>query len=501
MADKQPKLSIVIRTVDQATAKIKAINDRLDAITKPTRDFKKALGELREKSGLDNVIGGFKGVGTAIAGVLSKLAMIGGVAGVAVAGLFSIVDQFDELGDKAEAAGVSVDFLDQMRFAAERSGASVEQLDAGVMTFNKNLGMARAGAGRMVGQLGKLSPALLKQLKGAKSNAEAFDLVADAMAKLEDPGKRAALAQATLGDAALAPLLAKGAAGMKGLRDERLRDAGSMEEAAASAGAVDDTMKKLKSTVDGVKASLMKGFGPALKEIVDRLATWFIEHRADIEVWAMQVGERLPGAIAQVVAWLGKAWDKVTGFVDVVGGLGTVAIAAGVALAGPLVVSLVKLAGFLGSTVLKVLELTGAFGKAADGAAALAKNAASGLGGGGKLVGLAAAAGPVALGLGAAYAINEATGGSIDFGKMEAWAKRKMAGPSLDESVSDALGGRELDDVSLQALGIANGSRGMAAAAKVTVDVNAPRGTRVSTDPQSTADIETNLGLQMEPAL
>jgi hypothetical protein len=60
VADKETKLSIVIRTVDKATAKIQAISKKLDAMTKPFRDFKEALSDLREKSGLDDVIGGFR---------------------------------------------------------------------------------------------------------------------------------------------------------------------------------------------------------------------------------------------------------------------------------------------------------------------------------------------------------------------------------------------------------------------------------------------------------
>jgi hypothetical protein len=180
VADKQTKLSIVVRTVDQATVRIKAINDRLDAITKPVRDFKSALSDLREKSGLNGVIDGFKGVGSAIAGVLAKLGMLGGVAAGAVAALFHIADGFDELGDKAEEMGVSVDWLAQTRAAAEKSGASIEQLDSGMKGFAASLGLARAGTGKMAGFLKTVNPELLKQIRAAKGNEEAFDLVADA---------------------------------------------------------------------------------------------------------------------------------------------------------------------------------------------------------------------------------------------------------------------------------------------------------------------------------
>jgi hypothetical protein len=59
VADKTTKLSIVVRTVDQTTAKLRAIS-KIDALkaklsanaTKPFRDFGTAVSDLAEKSGL-----------------------------------------------------------------------------------------------------------------------------------------------------------------------------------------------------------------------------------------------------------------------------------------------------------------------------------------------------------------------------------------------------------------------------------------------------------------
>jgi hypothetical protein len=124
MAEKTTKLSIIVRTVDQATAKIRAINSRISAITKPFRDFKSALGDFKEKSGLSAVIGRVpRHRQRSHEGLLSKIALIGGVAVAVGYGVMSLIDKFDELGDKAERLGVGVDFLAQMRYAAERSGA------------------------------------------------------------------------------------------------------------------------------------------------------------------------------------------------------------------------------------------------------------------------------------------------------------------------------------------------------------------------------------------
>jgi phage-related protein len=314
VAGKETTLSIVLRTVDRATAGINAINKRIDAATKPIRDFRKALGELREKSGIDEIGAGFRGVGNALTGILGKVAMIGGAVGVAVAGVFSLVSEFDDLGDKAEAIGVGVDFLAQMRHAAELSGASVEQLDGGLQGFVKSLGQARAGTGRMAAFLGKVSPVLLQQLKATKSNAEAVDLLADAMAKLEDPAKKAALAQATVGDAALAPLLAKGGKGVKALRDEYAKANPDVVKAAEAAAQVADAQARLKAATDGVKSALVTGLAPALKIIVDRLSKFFTENRERIAEWAKDLGEKLPAAFDSLVDGIKGAIGFLTPF-------------------------------------------------------------------------------------------------------------------------------------------------------------------------------------------
>src|SRR5512139_1954940 len=208
MADKKVPLSIVINTVDKATAKIQAINKRLDVLTAPIKNLNKATKDLRDNigtivnaSGLPKVVAGFRGVGGAVQDLLGKVFLIGGAVGGATLALKALVDDFDDMGDKAERVGTSVDFLAQLRYAAERSGAEVATLDSGLGTLSTGMGQLRAGTGRMLAFLNKVSPALVRQLKGTKSNEEAFLLLADATAKLTDPAKRAALAQKTLGDA------------------------------------------------------------------------------------------------------------------------------------------------------------------------------------------------------------------------------------------------------------------------------------------------------------
>lgn len=495
MADpKETRLSIVIRTVDQATAKLKAINDRLDKVAKPFKDFKEQLSDLGDKTGLNSVIEGFKGVGGAITDLLGKVAMIGGVAGVAVAGLLQIIDGFDELGDKAEAIGVSVGFLAQMRYAAEQSGASVESLDAGLKGFSVSLGLARTGAGKMASFLkSEVQGPLLKQLQATKSNEEAFDLLVRAMEKIEDPAKRAAFAQKTLGDASLAPLLNQGADGIKKLREEYAKANPNVGEAAAKAGEVDTAMKNLKASTDGIKAALVIGLGPAIEKIVKKLSDWLVGHRADIEAWAKSIGEKLPGAIEKVIKWVQKAWDKVTGFVDAVGGLKNVAIGVAAIIAGPVVVSVFKLIAALVTAIARVASLrkgladvntgTGGGGGAAGGGAA---SKAGGAAGAIPVVGQVVVA---------ASMLNDLTGGSIGGEGPGAMSQLDIAKQLLMQRPEFAARTSRWQ----QFLGM---PATKPSEAKVTLDIkNAPPGSRVTTDPKSTADVDLLVGYQMAGAM
>lgn len=527
MAEQKTKLSIVIRAVDNATAKIKAINERLDAATKPIRDFRKALGELREKSGLDQVVEGFKGVGSAIAGALGKLTLIGGAAVGAGLALKAMVDDFSTLADVAARFGSGVDTVARFRYVASRSGASAEQLDRGLDNLAKNMGELRARGGAMLGFLSKVSPALVKQLKGTKSNEEAFLLLADAMAKIKDPAKRAVFAAKTLGDPALAQTLGRGAAGIQELGDRYTELAGSQEEAAAVSGEVGDSFHDLRAATDGIKAALVTGLAPALKVIVERLRDWLKDNRARIAEWAKSLGDRLPAAIDKLAGAFRWVFDAVRPFVDSSTKLKVIAVALAAVIAGPLISAITSLgialfttpigpyiAAFMGLVaVFKLLydrvgalgaivgtlatAFVGLFGikrvmafvdqiKAATKAMlglgeATAKANAAAAGGGGKWL---AAAGRVLLPVAAADAVSEATGGSL-----------------VNVARSKGMKADNIVDLFHLARQVRDDRAGTnSSSAKVTVDfANAPRGTRVTADPQSTAEVDLSVGYQMIP--
>lgn len=355
MADKGTELSIIIRTVDKATAGIKAVNKRLDELTRPTREFGKALSELGEKSGFNALRDGFKGVRTAVRDAIGTVAVIGGTIGVAVAGVLSLVDHFDKLGDTAERLGTSADFLAGIRYAAERAGAPLEAVDGSLQALVTNMGAAKAGTGKMLKFLNQVSPALARQVTSAHSLEEALGLIAGATAKLPDAARRSKLIAATLGDPALAPLLARGSAGIQELLTRYHELAGGQGDASEAAGKVDDSLKDMHAAAEGVKAALVTGLSPALRAIIDQLKDWLVAHRDDVARWAQDIGEKLPGAVDHVVSAVRGAVDQVSGFVDAIGGWKVAAGALAVVMAGPLIESVVALGAALLTTPLGVV--------------------------------------------------------------------------------------------------------------------------------------------------
>lgn len=512
MADKTA-LSIVLQLVDKTTAGVRAFQDRINGVvgrlTGPLKALGGSLAGLAKEAGVGKLVESIKGVGGALAGIAGKAALVGGAVVGAALGVKSLVDGFDDMGDLAERLGVSVDFIAQLRYAAERSGASVEELDGGLKAFTASLGQARAGTGKMLGFLKLVSPELAKQMLATKSAEEAFALLANAMAKLKDPAKRAALAQKTVGDAALAPLLARGAAGIDELRGKYAELAGSQEGAASAAGAVDDSMKDLHAAIDGIKAALVQGLGPALGQIVEELKAWFAENRVRIAEWSAAIGKKLPDAIHNMVEGFLRALDTVQSVIERIGGVKTVAIALAAVSFAPLASSVlsvvgaiarmsaagtaggIALAGGLGSVLVTVGAVTAAIVAATKAWEFLQASTGQRTGSASEL-------------------LKEGKLGAIDTVKRRA-DRGEFAGTGwgfldqISRAVVPQVDGIDtvttMAPINAQALKTAAAARAAYAwkgESTVKIDIaNLPRGSRVTTDRGSAAVLDLTLGYQM----
>lgn len=354
--EKEFPLSIIIRTVDRATAGIKKIHEgiesNLEKIRAPVHRLGTSFEHLGHAAGLPHLVEHFKHVGHAAHEVWEKVGelkekFLEFAIGIGIGALEveHLIHQFADLAKTAKLVGLSADQLAQFRFAAAQSGVSTEEFDNALEKLNKNLGDMKAGGGKLKGFLQTVSPLLLKQVQHAKSNTEAFDLMAAAMAKITDPTKRAALATAAFGKGGqpLINLLAKGPEGIKKLREEYEELAGSQDEAAETAEEVHHAMGRVSAAADGIKAAIVVGLGPSMEHLAEQLKEFLVGHREQVAAFIKDFGEKLPGRIHAVVGAFMTAIGIITPIWNAIGGLKGAAIALAVILGGKLLLAVASL--------------------------------------------------------------------------------------------------------------------------------------------------------------
>lgn len=311
---------------------IKAVITAVDRITAPIR---KIAATMKDRLG-----GGFKSLMGAIGGTIGKLsdltlaatkwAAVGGLALTVAAGAAGMawLDAAGDLDDFARQAGVTVEAMQELRYAAQLSGVGSEVLGSALQGLNKGLGQARAGTGKLAGFLGKVSPALLKQVKAAKSTDEAFTLVVQAMQQIPDAGRRAALATAAFGGAGaeIARMADDGAEGIAKLREEFRQSGAEMSgEQVTAAAELGDQVDRLKLSMLGVANSIAVKLVPILGPLVEKLTAWITANRDIIGQKMVAlfrgIGEALDRidwprtiqAVKDFAAGLVKAWDAIGG--------------------------------------------------------------------------------------------------------------------------------------------------------------------------------------------
>lgn len=511
MADKKEfPLSIVIRTIDQATAGIKKVHDgihhQIEKIHGPTNRLGASLSALGKAAGLPHLAEKFHHVGHAahhaweeVGELKEKFFEFAIGIGIGALEVEHLIHQFADLAKTAKLIGITVDSLAQFRFAAEQSGVSAEEFDGAIEKFNKNLGQMKTGGGQFLQFLNKVSPALARQIKGAKSNEEAFDLLSDAMKKVKDPTKLALIATQAFGRAGQ-PLINMMRGGSKAIEEhkkEYLELAGSQEEAAETALHVHHAMGRVSAAADGIKAAIVVGLGPSLEHLADLLKEFLVEHRAEIAAFIKDFGEKLPGRIHDLVHAFETAIGIIAPVWSMIGGLKGAAIILAAVITGKLIVALVELGIALLTTPIGLV--------------------------------IAAVGALIAIGILLVKNWDYVKGFFVECWNVikgafsDAWdfikgIVDKIVGAvdtvkkALD-AISGGAGGKQevfggISDVGFggtrQLLGVqspgavAAGGPKTLGEARIQVDfANAPKGTRISADPKSTADVDLSVGYQM----
>ncbi len=252
-----------------------------------------SVGDAVLKLGVDTkaLDKGMKGIGATIKKHQKAIGigMVAAGGAILAAGVLSI-KTFAEMGDEVQKlalkTGFSTESLSEWRHAAEISGASIQTLEKGVKRMSTSIIDAQDGLLESVRNFDKLGMSV-EDLQGL-SPEEQFEKIAFALAKIEDPTLRAAIAQKIFGRAGteLLPLLAAGEEGIAALREEA-HDLGIVfdQEAADKAAKFNDEMHRVDEAAMGFKMVIAEQLLPILIPLIEKISAtvkgftkWAEEH-------------------------------------------------------------------------------------------------------------------------------------------------------------------------------------------------------------------------------
>lgn len=534
MAEEFP-LQVTLKAVDKATAPLRAFNVKLMQMTKPFKDSStfrtlQSLGKNLAPVGkaIGDVGSSIKGVVSETGALAAKLAGIGVASGIA---FYSLIRSSQAAGaalnDHSQRVGMTVDLYASLQFAMRRGGVGADEFASAMDTLNKNLGAARVGkgGGALLGLLNQVSPALAKQVKGAKSSEEAMALLTDAMQRIENPAKRAVLAQAAFGKGGtqMGEALHKGSAEIQRLQVEYGRLVGSQEEFAKHSAELGDALDNAETALSGLRNTLAAQFMPVFAELTKMFTEFMVEHRDELQTWAKETAAAIKdwvagGGLQRLGEGLKSIGSAISSVVKFLGPMGT-AFAGVTVLALPLVASLVSLGGSLVSlavtafplvitAISTVAPLLASFGAAVWTAAA-------------PILPFVAAAGALAY-LGKTIYDNwdelafifRDWGNSLRWAVLDTWEQVKPILEALSKAMNGTFAGKalkigldagnsvadKLTPGAVQAAAAPATSASVSTEATVKVDFsNLPKGARVTEAPGSTAPLDLSLGYAVAP--
>lgn len=227
---------------------------------------------------LEGISSTAKKVAGAFGGVFAADAIIGGVNEV-----LRVVPRFK---DMADAIGVSTEEIQRLGFVASQSGSDTATLEAGLIKFVAKVGEAKRGSTEMAAVFAQLGIPLASLNKESIRSGDAFRLVADGIAKVQDPAKRASFAMKLFeeGGLRLVPMLSQGGAAIKQIG----ADFDVIDDASARAiGAVADRVTAMTLRLENAKAQMVLRFLPVIDAVVEVMTRF------------AKVMQRLPGYLAK----------------------------------------------------------------------------------------------------------------------------------------------------------------------------------------------------------
>jgi len=253
--------------------------------------FAKRTGLAKFGQQLGNVGGKLKGVGEGFGSMFRRAGALGAVL-VGGGGIFGklvhdAAESADQLKKLSERSGVGIERLQTLGFAANQTGISTDEFQQSIDGLNGRLGLLKRGGGPLMKSLGKLSPALVSALKGAKNSEEAFGVLQKAMSMTDDATVKAQIAQAAFGKSGtkFVNFLSLESKELAELEAQGRRNGIVTADQAAQAEKMQDAFSALMASLKGLRNGALAPLFEPLTELALALREIAIEVGPQLTLW------------------------------------------------------------------------------------------------------------------------------------------------------------------------------------------------------------------------
>jgi len=209
---------------------------------------------------------------------LGMAAMGAAILGAAAMSVKSWANMGDEIAKMARKTGMSTEALSELRHAAMLSGTDLATVEKATKRMSKAISDAGDGMATYVRAFEKVG-LQASDFAGMKPE-DAFIKIAEAIADVEDPLLRAAVAQDLFGRAGmdLLPMFDQGAEGLKAMREEAHKaNIVFSEEGAKAAEDLTDAMQRVEDATQGLKNAIAVALAPQIEEIAEKVEAFVIK--------------------------------------------------------------------------------------------------------------------------------------------------------------------------------------------------------------------------------
>lgn len=270
--------------LNKETASLENQSDALKSTTEDNVSLGDAINSVADKLGIKLPSGATKAI-SALGSVSATTVAAAGAVAACIAILVKLEKAFvdvtiaaaataDEMLTMSSISGMSVETLQEMQYAAEFVDVSVDRLNDGFKDLTAAMKSANTGsedAQKAFAQLGVHITDSNGKLRDAK---DVFFETIDALGQLESGTERDALAMTIFSESAreLNPLIDAGSGKLRQLA-QQAHDTGYVlsEDAVKSLGKVDDALKELNNTQEGLKNQLAAEFAPTTEKALQTL--------------------------------------------------------------------------------------------------------------------------------------------------------------------------------------------------------------------------------------